>query len=128
MFDSLYGDNLREARDWFGRSKRWSAQPPWLTYAGADHDATFETRQRAEWILSMCTIRLMGPKTAARRLDWNARWDFMTNPGEAAFVQMLWDADREWVAEFVEAASQTVCSVQRWLRSGGTAPPRCAPP
>ena len=51
----------------------------------------------------MCTIRLMGPKTAARRLDWNAHWDFMTNPGEAAFVQMLWDAEREWVAEFVEA-------------------------
>ena len=105
LFDSLEGDELREARDWFARSKRWCADPG-LTYAGADYDETFETRIRSEWIVSMCTVRLMGPKTAAGRLDWNAHWDFMTNPGEAAFVQMLWDADRDWVAQFVEAASQ----------------------
>ena len=64
LFDSLEGDELREARDWFARSKRWCAEPG-LTYAGADYDETFETRIRSEWIVSMCTVRLMGPKTAA---------------------------------------------------------------
>lgn len=102
---SLEGDELKDARDWFARGRRWLGRLHELTFAGDDHDARFETAGRADWIVAMCAVRLCGPATAAKRVPWTHCWDFRNNPGEAAFIQLLWDTDRGWVADFVEAAS-----------------------
>lgn len=106
LLHSLEGQELRAAKDWFAGNRRWLGRiSENLTFAGDDHEERFDARHRAAWIVGLCAIRLCGPATAAGRVPWNDCWDFMQNEGEAAFVQLLWDTDRAWVADFVEAAS-----------------------
>ena len=107
LLHDLDGAELREAQTWFAGSRRWFRElGAHVTYAGEDHDARFATRHEAEWIVGMCAVLLCGPRTAAERVPWQSLRDWTEHNGEAAFVQLLWDRPREWVAEFVDAASR----------------------
>lgn len=114
LLDSLDGEQLKHAKDWFAGSRRWLARLHELTFAGDDHDARWRASRRAEWIVAMCAVRLCGPVTAAKRVPWNNLWTLREDPGEAAFIHLLWDTAPAWVAEFVEAASH--------VSLGGNAP------
>ncbi len=102
---SLAGEELREARDWFARSKRWVGELHTLPYQGAD-DERFDSRWDAYWIVALCAVRLCGPATAAARVPWQHLWSYRVSPGELAFVEALRQADRSWVGDFAAAAAQ----------------------
>lgn len=106
LLDSLAGDDLRAAKAWFAGNRRWLGNIYGLEYVGESHDEKFATYHNASWIVAMCAVALCGLMTAARRVPWTDLWDHQRYAGEAAFVQMLWDADRDWVAQFVETAGQ----------------------
>ena len=127
LLHDLDGDELREAQTWFAGSRRWFRElGAHVTYAGEDHDARFATRHEAEWIVGMCAVLLCGPRTAAERVPWQSLRDWTEHNGEAAFVQLLWDRPREWVAEFVDAASQVRLGAQGQGLQRPASPERCA--
>lgn len=102
---SLEGDELREARAWFQRR-----QTDLLDKAYADGrsegSVTEELQLRVSpaWVFSLGPIRLLAPKTAARKVLWRDFWNHQT-AGSAFLSQRLCEADRDWVAVFVEEAS-----------------------
>ena len=109
LLDSLDGESLREAKDWFAQSKRWVAGMESLPYVGKDdpdYRVTHETFYQAQWIIDMCAVALCGPVTAARRVLWSDHWDHQEHSGQAALVHQLWDADREWARDFVNEAAK----------------------
>jgi hypothetical protein len=105
MLDSLTGQELAEAKQWFAGSRRFVRDLHELDFAGADQEERSRARWEASWIIAMCAVRLCGPTTAARRVPWRDLWDFMRCDGEAQFVHLLWETDRAWVGQFAETAS-----------------------
>lgn len=105
LLDSLAAPELAEARAWFAGSRRFVRDLYALGFVGADQDERSRAHWEASWTIAMCAVRLCGPTTAARRVPWGDLWDFMECQGEAQLVQLLWEADRDWVAQFVETAS-----------------------
>lgn len=113
LLHSLEGERLRAAKAWFAANRRWSLTlHEHITFAGDEHEERWVAHTRATWIVGMCAVRLCGPSTAAARAPWRQWWDFKEDEGEAAFVHLLWDTDRAWVAQFVEAASRTSLGAQ----------------
>ncbi len=106
LLDDLDGDELRDARRRFAKSRRWPEELlEWDHLEFDDIDERLAVWNNVRWVEAMCAVRLAGPTTAAKRVPWQQFWNYREDPGEAAFVQLLWDTDREWVAQFVEASS-----------------------
>ena len=109
-YELLHGldhDELRDAKTWFADSRRWFRDLGQnVSFAGDTQDDRAVSRHEGMWIVSLCAVVLCGPRTAAQRVPWDEHWDYMEHEGEAAFVQLLWERDRGWVAEFVVAASE----------------------
>jgi hypothetical protein len=128
MLRSLDGAGRAEARRWFEGSRSWfrglsadlfpdeftnpvttnvfTDQYPELCAEPSEPRDRFDINNARDRIEGMCAVALMGPVTAARRVPWRAYWDHQENPGEAALVHLLWDADRDWVEAFADAASR----------------------
>lgn len=105
LLASLEGPELKEAQQWFGRSRRWLDAIPHEAF-GTDYELRHDRWTEARWILDLCAVRLCGPATAARRVQWGEHWSYRKDVGELALVAALYDRDREWVAPFVEEASR----------------------
>jgi hypothetical protein len=126
LLRSLDGSGRAEARRWFEGSRAWfrglSADlyaDPYTSnvytdqYPGVYADVRehpnrdrLDISRARDWIEGICAVALSGPVTAARRVPWRDYWDHQESPGEAALVHLLWDADRDWVAAFADAASR----------------------
>lgn len=130
LLRSLDGSDRAEARRWFEGSRPWFRGlrddlfgDPWANrfttrvYTDQYPDLGTDARDPSirdkddiniarGRIEGMCAVALSGPVTAARRVPWGEYWDYQEDPGEVALVHLLWDADRDWVASFADAASR----------------------
>jgi hypothetical protein len=129
LLRSLDGSDRAEARRWFEGSRSWFRRlrddlfgDPWANrlttrvytdqYPDLGTDARdasvrdkYDINDARSRIEGMCAVALSGPVTAARRVPWREYWNHQEDPGESALVHLLWDADRDWVASFADAAS-----------------------
>jgi hypothetical protein len=110
----LEPDERREARAWVEK-QRGDLDRLDVQFAGTS-DQRFDARHEGFWILALCAIKLLPPVAAARAVPWSGLWANWSYAGEAIFVQELWDADRDWVAPFVDATS--TLKLQGWAENG----------
>ncbi|HST82531.1 MAG TPA: hypothetical protein VLL08_12420, partial [Kineosporiaceae bacterium] len=104
LLRSLDADDRTEARRWFEGSRRWFREQH--EFAGNSHSVPSEVYWGQYWIEGICAVTLCPPVAAARRVPWGHFWDSQAALGEAHLVHLLWDADREWVSTFIDAASR----------------------
>ena len=108
LLRTLEGADLAEAKAWFAANKRWFDGVSELVGLGGydDYEQRWARFQQAQWMAALCAVRLCGPATAARRVPWRWLRSYSEEPGEAAFIHLLWDADRAWVEQFSTTASE----------------------
>ncbi|MDR7254714.1 hypothetical protein J2X46_003712 [Nocardioides sp. BE266] len=107
VLEALAGDELREAKQWFGANER-SVRRLVDDSVGRHEHQWFV---RVHWIVGLCAIRLCGPRTAITRMPWDRLWTY--GGGEAAeplLMKRLLGQPEEWGAEFVDAGSRLAIS------------------
>jgi hypothetical protein len=103
LLRSLDRADRAEVKRWFDGSRSWFRE---LRNESRPGETISETRGAWGWAEGICAVSLLGAVTAARRVPWADFWLHNQWPSEAGFVQLLCDADRDWVAAFTDAASR----------------------
>lgn len=111
---ALDGAARSEARSWFEKSRPWFREQRELPWS--------EGRERSLARLAeaegLCAVALLAPAAAVRRVPrmrWYSGWS-TGRPGEPSLVHWLRDADRSYVAAFVDAAARLNGRVSAVLR------------
>ena len=113
---SLDVEGRAELKSWFeGPGRSWFREfDTWEAFDRAeDKNAHSKAARTSSWVESMCGVVLSGPVAAARRVRWSS-FSYQAPAAERALVQVLKQADREWVEQFVTAASQAKLSNARY--------------
>jgi hypothetical protein len=111
MLRGLDDSHRAEARRWFEGSRRWF-RDHWIRRSP---DGGLAVVWRVRWVEAVCAVSLLGPVAAARRVPWRDLRGGHDEPGEAILVRRLREADRAWVAGFVQAASEVRLGADRWV-------------
>jgi hypothetical protein len=107
FLDGLAGDERREAKAWFERSRVALVEKVWQdTRERAWRQGDLRPSAVAPWILALGPIALLGPVTAARKIPWpRLGWVHEDDAIEPFVVDRLCEKERVWAEAFVEEAS-----------------------
>ena len=103
LLRSLDGTDRVTVKRWFEGSRSWFRELDPKTLLSEQRLDIHHARQ---WCEGICAVSLLGAVTAAGRVPWREFWSFRQWPGEDEFINLLRDADRDWVAAFADAASR----------------------
>ena len=98
-----------ELRTWFQGSRSWFTwarvhRPELAEWTKADQDAVHRRWRMAPWIEAVCAVSVLGPMSAARRVNWSRVWEEEGEDWSRLLIALLEEKDRDDAAAFVEAA------------------------